>query len=70
MLKRMSKRIAAFLLMITVLLSSNVYLVSAAGFKGALATFGTNKLLDFGYRTTAKIINVSLNAIGDATGSE
>ena len=70
MLKRLSKRIVAVLLMFTVLLSSNVYLVSAAGFKGALATFGTNKLLDFGYRTTAKIINVSLNAIGDATGVE
>ena len=70
MLKRMSKRIAAFMLMLTVLLSSNVYLVSAAGSSRASASFGNNKLLSFGFRTAAKIVSVSMDAVGDATGAE
>lgn len=70
MLKRMSKRIAAFMLMLTILLSSNVYLVSAAGSSRASASFGNNKLLSFGFRTAAKIVSVSMDAVGDATGAE
>lgn len=41
-----------------------------AGFGATVKSFGMNKVIDFGYRSIAKITNKALNATGNVTGVE
>lgn len=69
----MKRRIVSLLLTFVLVFSiftSSFTITASAGFGATVKTFGMNKVVDFGYRSIAKITNKALNATGNATGVE
>lgn len=69
----MKRRLISLLLTFSLVFSiftSSFTITASAGFGAAVKSFGMNKVIDFGYRSIAKITNKALNATGDITGVE
>lgn len=69
----MKRRLVSLLLTIVLVFSiftSSFTITASAGFGVTVKTFGMNKVIDFGYRSIAKMTNKALNATGNVTGVE